>query len=447
MNKLPFPDRARRCLPLLRCALLACLLSAGLKAVPGEATAAPTASIPQLLLPDRIFDGEKIAAGKAVLIGAQGRIAAVGSAQRLRQEHHHAAIRRLEGATLMPGMIEGHSHVLLHPYDETPWSDQVLRESRAERVVRAVGHLRASLAAGFTTLRDLGSEGAGYADIGLRTALEKGLIAGPRLLVVGPAMVVTGSYGPKGFAPNVHPPLGAEEADGERVVAVARDQIGHAIDWVKVYADYRWGPHGKTRPTFSLAELKAIVATAKDAGLPVAAHASSLEGMRRATLAGVRSIEHGDAGTPEVFALMAGHGVYYCPTLAAVEAIARYRGWRKGIDPVPERVRRAHLAFAAARAAGVRICAGSDAGVFRHGDNAHELELMVEYGMPPLEALRAATTVNAEMLGMGDRIGRIAPGMIADLVAVRGDPVEAISNLRHVVAVWRDGACVSGACR
>ncbi len=401
----------------------------------------------RLLVPDRLFDGEKATTGAAVLIDTDGRIAAVGGLDRLSRTHPDAEVRRLEGATLLPGLIEGHGHVLLHPYDETSWNDQVLRESRAERVVRAVTHLRASLAAGFTTLRDLGTEGAGYADVGLRAALEKRIIVGPRLLVAGPAMVATGTYGPKGFAPNVRPPLGAEEADGERVVAVARDQIGHGIDWLKVYADYRRGPDGATRPTFSLTELRRIVESAKDAGLPVAAHASSAEGMRRATLAGVRSIEHGDGGTPSVFALMAKHGVFYCPTLAAGEAIAGYRGWRKGRAPLPERVRRQHAAFAAARRAGVRICAGSDAGVFRHGDNVREMELMVEYGMSPVEALHAATAVNAEMLRMADRIGRIAPGMAGDLVAVAGDPTRDIRTLRRIVAVWRDGACVAGECR
>lgn len=426
---------------IVRMALLVLLAMLGR---PPAIAAAPAAE--RLLIPERIFDGEKILADRAVLIGPQGRIVAVGPAERLTSAHPNVPVRRLDGVTLLPGLIEGHSHVLLHPYDETPWNDQVLKESHAERVVRAVTHLRASLTAGFTTLRDLGTEGVGYADVGLRTALEKGVIPGPRLIVVGPAMVVTGSYGPKGFAPNFRPPLGAEEADGDRVVVVARDQIGHGIDWVKVYADYRWGPNGATRPTFSLAELQAIVATAGDAGLPVAAHASSREGMRRATLAGVRSVEHGDAGTREIFALMAEHGVFYCPTLSAGEAIARYRGWRKGRDPAPERVRRQHAAFAAARRAGVKICAGSDAGVFRHGDNARELELMVEYGMSPTEALHAATAVNAEMLEMADRIGRIAPGMVADLVAVRGDPTRDISVLRHVLAVWRAGVCVAGSC-
>ncbi|RMF17035.1 MAG: amidohydrolase family protein [Alphaproteobacteria bacterium] len=432
---------AAKSLLIIRMAFLALLTALGqAPAVKADPAAA------RLLIPERIFDGEKFLADRAVLIGSQGRISAVGPAERLTSAHPDVPVRRLNGVTLLPGLIEGHSHVLLHPYDETPWNDQVLKESRAERVVRAVTHLKASLAAGFTTLRDLGTEGAGYADVGLRTALEKGVIAGPRLIVVGPAMVVTGSYGPKGFAPNFRPPLGAEEADETRVITVARDQIGHGIDWVKVYADYRWGPNGATRPTFSRAELQAIVATARDAGLPVAAHASSIEGMRRATLAGVRSIEHGDAGTREIFALMAEHGVFFCPTLAAGEAIARYRGWHKGRDPAPERVRRQHSAFAAARGAGVKICAGSDAGVFRHGDNTHELELMVEYGMSPTEALHAATAVNAEMLNMADRIGRIAPGMAADLVAVRGNPGRDIGDLREVVAVWRDGVCVAASC-
>ena len=398
-----------------------------------------------LLVADRLFDGERMVKAHAVLIGAQGRIVATGPADRLIAAHPEAKVRRFAGATLLPGLIDAHTHVLLHPYDETSWTDQVLKESAAERIARAVRHLEATLAAGFTTIRDLGTEGLGYADVGLRAALAKGVIRGPRLLTAGPAIVATGAYAPKGFAPRVVVPQGAEEADGPALVTTARRQIGHGIDWVKVYADYRWGPDGATRPTFLPAELRQLVMVARSSGRPVAAHAASAEGMRRAAEAGVRSIEHGDGGTPAVFRLMAKRGVWYCPTLAASEAVARYAGW-DGHAPEPERLVAKRRAFQAALKAGVKICMGSDAGVFAHGENVRELELMVAWGMTPLAALAAATSGDAEMLGLADEIGRIAPGHLADILVVAGDPAADITALRQVVAVYQAGRCVSGRC-
>ncbi len=390
-----------------------------------------------VLRPDRVFDGEAMHTGWVVVVEGN-RIAAAGPAAGVAVPAG-AEVLDLPGMTLLPGLIEGHAHLLLHPYDETPWNDQVLRESQTERVVRAVNHARATLMAGFTTVRDLGTEGAGYADVGLRTAIEKGLIPGPRLLVAGRALVATGSYGPKGFAPAWDVPLGAEPADGPDLARAVRDQIGHGIDVVKVYADYRWGPQGEARPTFSLDELRLIVETARSSGRPVVAHASTPEGMRRATLAGVETIEHGDGGTPEVFRLMAERGVALCPTLAAGDAILQYGGWRKGTDPEPERIRRKRASFRAALDAGVTICAGSDVGVFPHGDNARELAMMAAYGMAPLDVLRAATAVNARLFHLDDRLGRIRPGLLADLVAVDGDPTADLAALRAVRLVMKDG--------
>jgi imidazolonepropionase-like amidohydrolase len=406
-------------------------------AAPEPAAAPPPAT---LLVPDRVFDGEAVHPGWVVLVEGE-RIAAAGPAASVAVP---AGARRLDlaGATLLPGLIEGHSHLLLHPYDETPWNDQVLEEPLALRVARATVHAARTLAAGFTTVRDLGTEGAGYADVGLKQAIEQGVIPGPRMLVVTRAIVATGSYGPKGFAPEIDLPLGAEEADGDSLVRVVRDQIGRGADWVKVYADYRWGPAGEARPTFSLAELQLIVATAASSGRPVAAHATTAEGMRRAVLAGVETVEHGDAGTPEVFRLMAEAGVPLCPTLAASEAVESYRGWKKGEDPEPERIRAKRASFQAALAAGVTICNGSDVGVFAHGDNAREPELMVEYGMAPIEVLRAATSVNARIFHLDDRLGRVRPGLMADLVAVAGDPTEDVSALRRVRLVMKGGELV-----
>jgi len=253
-------------------------------------------------------------------------------------------------------------------------------------------------------------------------------------------MVVTGSYAPKGFAPEVTVPQGAEEADGlDGVVRVARGQIAHGVDFIKIYADYRWGPNGETRPGFTLEEIQRIVDAANSSGRPVVAHASSPEGMRRAILGGVETVEHGDEGTPEIWKLMAEKNVAYCPTIAAGDATAQYAGWKKGVDPEPARIARKRGTFKAALAAGVKICFGGDVGVYAHGDNARELELMVDWGMTPGAALVAATAGNAAYFRQGERIGRVKPGLFADLVAVTGDPSANIRALRNVTLVMKNG--------
>ena len=393
-----------------------------------------------VLKPARVFDGEAMREGWTVVVRGQ-RIEAAGPASST-QAPAGAETIDLPGATLMPGLIEAHSHVLLHAYNETPWNDQVLKEAESLRVARAVNHLKATLESGYTTIRDLGTEGAGYADVGLKQAVSQGIIPGPRMIVTTRAIVATGTYAPKGFSPLWSIPQGAEEADANSLVRVVRDQAGRGADWIKVYGDYRAGPNGETMPTFSQDEMNLIVQTASSIGRPVVVHASTPEGMKRAILAGARTIEHGDGGTADVFKLMVEKGVALCPTLAAGDATSQYGGWKKGTDPEPAAIRRKRDSFKLALDIGVTIAAGSDVGVFPHGESARELELMAAYGMAPVAILKSATSVNARVMKMETQVGKVQAGLLADLIAVPGDPTQDVSATRKVSFVMKGGAIV-----
>ncbi|WP_041497638.1 amidohydrolase family protein [Nonlabens marinus] len=389
-----------------------------------------------LLVPDQVFDGVETHKDWVVLIEGN-KISQVGRRAAIKIPVGTEEIL-LSGKTLMPGIIEGHSHILLHPYNETSWNDQVLKESPVERSIRATNHVRNSLMAGVTTMRDLGAEGAGYSDVYIKKTIDQGIIPGPRLLVAGPAIVATGAYGPKGFHDGVTVPLGAEEASGNDVIATVRRQIGNGADFIKIYADYRWQTGAPSQPTFSLEEIKMMVETAKSAGTHAVAHASTPEGMRRAILGGVETIEHGDAATPEIYELMKKHNVALCPTLAAGDAILQYNGWNKASDPEPERITQKKKSFQQALKSGVTIAFGGDVGVFTHGENYRELELMVNYGMSPIDVLKTATSGNAQIFHL-EQLGTIKNNQLADLIAVDGDPTQDIKAMRQVYFVMKDG--------
>ncbi|MFI5185839.1 MAG: amidohydrolase family protein [Chitinophagales bacterium] len=391
-----------------------------------------------LLKPDRVFDGEEMHTDWVVLVKGN-KIEEAGNMKF--KLPTGTDIIELKGCTILPGLIEGHSHLFLHPYNETSWDDQVLKESRAERIARAVEHAKATLMAGFTTVRDLGTEGSMYDDVGLKIAIEKNVIPGPRMICATRAIVAKGTYGPRSESPDVVLPQGAAEVgNADEMMNEVRTQISKGADVIKIYADYRNGPNGEARPTFSVEEIAAAVKIANSSGRLVTVHATTAEGMMRGINAGVSCIEHGDYGNEEVFKLMKEKGVALCPTLAAGDAVEQYLGWKKGIDPEPERITNKKKTFQMALKAGVIICMGGDVGVFTHGDNAREMEMMVDYGMKPIDVLRSSTSINADVFGYSDKIGRIRKDLFADIIAVDGDPSVDIKNIRKIKLVMKDGS-------
>ena len=395
-----------------------------------------------LLRPARVWTaGEPVHQGWVVLVTG-ATIAAVGPAAAIAAPPGAETID-LPDQTLIPGLMDIHSHLLLHPYNEALWDDQVLREPVPYRTLRAGRQATATLMAGFTTLRDLGTEGAGYADVSVKRAIEEGIIVGPRLFVATRAIVAEGAYGPavRSWRPDVELPQGAQEVSGtDSIVRAVREQAARGADWIKLYADYRAGPGGESVATLSTEEMRAAVQAAHGLDRPVAVHATTAEGMRRAIDAGVNTIEHGYGGNAALFHDMAEKGIAYLPTLTAVEATSAYfQRYVAGKTPPTPAMQVAAAAFRAALASGVTIGLGSDVGVFTHGTNWRELEWLVRDGMTPVQALIAATASDAKILGHGSDLGRVRAGYQADLVAVPGDPTQDVGVVERVGFVMKAG--------
>ncbi len=357
-----------------------------------------------------------------------------------------ATVVDLAGATVLPGLIDAHTHIFLQGEDpkEGGYDAQLLLHGLAYRAARATVSARRALDQGFTTIRDVETEGAGYGDVGIKQAIERGHIPGPRMFVVTRAISTTGGYPLEDYAPEVVVPKGVQIVDGAvEARKAAREQLDHGADWIKVYMTHRsWvDKSGRlaSQPTLTLDEIKAIVDETHGWGKKVACHAYGGEGLKRALDGGCDSIEHGLDLDDAAVAQMVRQGTWYCPTLSVY-----FHEWGPADTPQGRRDRkRAEVhgpSFQRAMKAGVKIAFGTDVGGFSWSEPiAQEFPRMVELGMSPRDAIRAATASAAEMLGMAGELGVVAPGAYADIVAVAGDPLKDVAALEHVGFVMKDG--------
>ncbi|MFZ0735334.1 MAG: amidohydrolase family protein [Candidatus Sulfotelmatobacter sp.] len=391
-----------------------------------------------------MFDGRADSLRKNVVVVIQGeKIKEVAATV-----PSGAEVIDLSRETCLPGLIDTHTHILLNgDITAADYDEQLLKESPEYRTIRATVNARRALDYGFTSIRDLETEGAGYADADVKKAINNGIIPGPRMQVATRALDVTGAYPLQGYAPSVVVPHGVQIVDGpDNARQAVREQISHGADWIKVYSDrsYRVREDGVLDdiPTFTLEELRAIVDEAHRERHKVASHAMALNGVHNSVEAGVDTIEHGNYISDEDLKTMAARGVFYVPTIFVGEYVAQGRAaegasvWVKMIQIHEETFRRAMKA-------GVKIAFGTDAGGFDWKvDPAKEFASMVKFGMTPAQAIRSATATAAELLGENDSLGTVEPGKLADIVAVPGDPLSDVSIMEKVDFVMKGGAVV-----
>jgi len=431
----------------MRFALSAGVLCPALLATPLPAAETPKAAEPVTVIRAGVLiDGVSASARRDQAVVVRGnRIESVGDAATTKVPDG-ARVVDLSRATVLPGLIDSHTHVFLQGEDpaEGGYDAQLLRHPASFRAARATVSARRALEQGFTTIRDVETEGAGYGDVGIKEAIDAGYVPGPRMFVVTRAISTTGGYPLEGYAPEITVPKGAQIVDGPvEARKAAREQLDHGADWLKVYMTHRsWVDRAGnlvSQPTLTLEEIRAITDEAHGWGRKVACHAYNGTGLRRALDGGCDSIEHGLELTDGDVAQMVKQGTWYCPTLAIY-----YEGWSPAGTPAGERDRKRVAlhgpSFTKALKAGVKIVFGTDVGGFTWSEPiAQEFPRMVEFGMTPMQAIQAATSKPAEMLGKAGELGVIAPGALADVVAVDGDPLADVQVLAKVRFVMKDG--------
>jgi imidazolonepropionase-like amidohydrolase len=422
----------------MRLCITAAFVAAVMSSIPVQGQPpAPSATI--VLKPAAVLDPQsgQLTRGAMVLVRAD-RIEAVGPSV---TPPAGARVIELGGLTLLPGLIDAHTHVLLQPEDEV-WPPPVVYKTQSFRTIQGVAAARKELEAGFTTLRDVDSEGAGFADVDLREAISRGIVPGPRLLVATLAITITaGHMNLTGVNPEAKMPDPAAVADTrDAMIAEVRRQVKGGADWIKIYATgtLRHVDRKTLEPIgqLSLDDVQAIVSEARRWRKDVAAHAYGGDGAKNAIRGGVRSIEHGMMLDDEAVDLLVQHGTYWVPTLSVYAAgldADKTNFTRRIVD-------RHKQSFQKALARGVKIVFGTDAGAIEHGSQAVEFARMVDYGMKPLEAIRAATTVAAELLRMEGEVGTLVPGAYADAIAVDGNPLDDITALQRVRFVMKGGS-------
>jgi imidazolonepropionase-like amidohydrolase len=389
-----------------------------------------------------LFDSRKGSMLSDQVIVVRGdRIAEAGPSGQV-QIPAGAQVIDLSHATVLPGLIDAHTHIFLTGESHGRYEEQLLKESWQYRTIEAVLNAKRDLMAGFTSMRDCETEGAMYSDVDVKTAIQRGLIPGPRLEVATRALSTTGGYPLEGYSPEVPVPTGVQIVDSvDEARKAVREQIKYGADFIKVYGThhFRFTPDGRlvSIPTFNLQELQAIVDEAHSEGVKVACHAYGGPGLHRCIDAGVDSIEHGLDLDDGAIAEMKRRGTWLVPTLYVYEFepeedLAATNG-------KTSRARIHEASFKKALAANLKIAFGTDVGPFPHGTQAKEFEYMVRFGMTPAEAIQCATVRAAELMGWDDRVGSIEAGKLADVVAVEGDPLRDITELEHVKFVMKGG--------